>query len=159
MRKTPMNRISRNISIALRAERLIAQRHMAVLRNQTGLLAAAGLVAGIGLIMVNVAAYFTLSTSLSPQWAALLVAVANFLLAVLLAMSANRMSADEDVQGATEMRDMAIEDLEAEIMSGVTEVKEIATDIRQMVKNPLGTMLPGMIGPLAEALLKSGKKK
>lgn len=154
-----MNRISRNISIALRAERLIAQRHMAVLRNQTGLLAAAGLVAGIGLIMVNVAAYFALSNSLSPEWAALIVAVANFLLAVLLAMSANRMSADEDVQGATEVRDMAIEDLEAEIMSGVAEVKEVATDIRQMVKNPLGLVLPGMVGPLAEALLKSGKKK
>jgi membrane protein implicated in regulation of membrane protease activity len=159
MRKTPMNRISRNISIALRAERLIAQRHMAVLRNQTGLMAAAGLVAGIGLIMVNVAAYFSLSTSFSPQWAALIVAIVNFLLAVLLGMSANRMSADADVQGATEVRDMAIEDLEAEFVSAVTEVRVVATDIQQLVKNPLGTVLPGMIGPLAEALLKSGKKK
>jgi len=154
-----MNRISRNISIALRAERLIARRHMAVLRNQTGLLAAAGLVAGIGLIMVNVAAYFALSVSLSPQLAALIVAIANFLLAVVLAVSANRMSADADVQGATEVRDMAIEDLETEFTLAVTEVKEVATDIRQMVKNPLGAVLPGLVGPVAEALLKSGKKK
>lgn len=154
-----MNRISRNISIALRAERLIAQRHMAVLRNQTGLLAAACLVAAIGLIMVNVAAYFALVSSLSPQWSALIVAIANFLLAVLLASSAKNMRADDDVQGATQVRDMAIEDLEAEFVSAVTEVKEVATDIRQMVKNPLGAVLPGMIGPLAEALLKSGKKK
>jgi len=154
-----MNRISRNISIALRAERLIAQRHMAVIRNQTGLLAAAGLVAGIGLIMVNVAAYFALSTSLSPQWAALIVAIANFLLAVLLAVSANRLSAEADVQGATEVRDMALEDLEAEFVMAVTEVKDVATDIRQMVKNPLGTALPALVVPLAETLLKSGKKK
>ncbi len=154
-----MNRISRNISIALRAERLIAQRHMAVLRNQTGLMAAAGLIAGIGLIMVNLAAYFALSSSLSPQWAALIVAITNFIIAALVAMSAKKMSADEDVQGATEVRDMAIEDLEAEFMSAVAEVKEVATDVRQMVKNPLGAALPGLVVPLAQAFLKSGKRK
>jgi membrane protein implicated in regulation of membrane protease activity len=154
-----MKRISRNISIALRAERLIAQRHMAVLRNQTGLMAAAGLVAGIGLIMVNVAAYFALSASLASYWAALIVAVANFLLAILLATSANRLSADADVQGATEVRDMAIEDLEAEFVSAISDVKEVATDIQQMVKNPLGAAIPALIVPLAEALLKTGKKK
>lgn len=154
-----MKRISRNISIALRAERLIAQRHMAVLRNQTGLMAAAGLVAGIGLIMVNMAAYFALNTSLASYWAALIVAVANFLLAILLATSANRLSADADVQGATEVRDMAIEDLEAEFNSAISDVKEVATDIQQMVKNPLGAAIPALIVPLAEVLLKTGKKK
>ncbi|WP_299643048.1 phage holin family protein [uncultured Ruegeria sp.] len=154
-----MNRISRNISIALRAERLIAQRHMAVIRNQTGLMAAAGLVAGIGLIMINVAAFFALNASLSSQVSALIVALANFGLAVVLAVAASRMSADADVQGATEVRDMAIEDLEAELTQAATEVKEVVTDIRQMVRNPLGAVLPGVVGPLAEALLKSGKKK
>ncbi|MEP2532443.1 phage holin family protein [Shimia sp.] len=154
-----MNRISRNISIALRAERLIAQRHMTVIRNQTGLLAAAGMVAGIGLIMINVAAYYSLSASFSPQMAALIVALANFLLSVILAVTANRLSADADVQGATEVRDMAIEDLEAEFTSAITEVRGVATDIQQMVKNPLGTVLPGLVVPLAETMLKSSKKK
>jgi len=154
-----MNRISRNISIVLRAERLIAQRHMTVIRNQTGLLAAAGLVAGIGLIMINVAAYFSLSASLSPQMAALIVAIANFGIAIVLAVAASRQSAEADVQGATEVRDMAIEDLEAEITLAVTEMKGVASDIQKMVKNPLGTVLPGLVVPLAETLLKSGKKK
>ncbi len=154
-----MNRISRNISIALRAERLIAQRHMAVLRNQTGLMAAAGLVAGIGLIMVNMAAYFALNVSMSSQASALIVALVNFGLAVVLAVAASRMSADADVQGATEVRDMAIEDLEAELTQVATEVKGVVTDIQHVVTNPLGTVLPGLVGPLAETLLKSGKKK
>jgi putative superfamily III holin-X len=154
-----MNRISRNISIVLRAERLITQRQMAVARNQTGLLAAAGLIAGIGLVMVNAAAYFTLSGVLSPQWAALIVAISNFVIAGLLVILAKNMSANVDVQGAIEVRDMAIEDLEAEFTSAVGEVQDIATDIRQMVKNPLGAVLPGVLGPLAEALLKSGKRK
>jgi hypothetical protein len=47
-----MSRISRNISIILRSERLIAQRRMAVLRRQTGMMAAAGIAAGVGLIML-----------------------------------------------------------------------------------------------------------
>lgn len=154
-----MNRISRNISIALRAERQIAQRHMAVIRNQTGLMAASGLIAGIGLIMVNVAAYFALSTSLSSYWSALIVGLVNFLLAIVIAVAANRLSADADVTGATEIRDMALEDIEAEFASAVAEVKNVASDIKQAVKNPLGSALPALVVPLVDTLLKSGKKK
>ncbi len=154
-----MKRISRNISIALRAERLIAQRHMTVLRNQTGLMAAAGLVAGIGLIMVNIAAYHALSVALSPALAALIVAVGNFGLAIFLALAASRLSADADVQGATEVRDMAIEDLEAEFTQAVSEVQAVAADIQQMVKNPLGTVLPALVVPLAESLMTKNKEK
>ena len=55
-----MSRISRNISIILRSERLIAQRRMAVLRRQTGMMAAAGIAAGLGLVMLNGAAYLAL---------------------------------------------------------------------------------------------------
>lgn len=153
-----MNRIGRNISIALRAERLIAQRKMEVIRTQTGLIAAAGLVAGIGLIMLNVAAYHALETQLSPQAAALIVALANFVLAVLLGIYAGRINAGADVQGATEVRDMAVEDLEAEIENATREAQQIVSDVRQLVKNPLGSALPGVVGPLAKALMKSARK-
>ena len=70
-----MNRISRNVSIIFRSERLIAQRRFAVLRRQTGFMAAAGIVAGIGLIMLNAAAYLALSTKVSTPLAALIVAI------------------------------------------------------------------------------------
>ena len=153
-----MNRIGRNISIALRAERLIAQRKMEVIRTQTGLIAAAGLVAGIGLIMLNVASYYALETQLSPQAAALIVALANFVLAVLLGIYAGRINAGADVQGATEVRDMAVEDLEAEIENATREAQQIVSDVRQLVKNPLGSALPGVVGPLAKALMKSARK-
>lgn len=153
-----MNRISRNISIALRSERLIVQRKMEVIRTQTGLMAAAGLVAGIGLIMINVAAYFALTTKLSPQSAALIVGMVNFAIAGLLGVYASRINADSDVGGAIEVRDMAIEDLEAEIEDVTREAQQVVSDVRQLVKNPLGSALPGIVGPLISALLKSGKK-
>jgi len=153
-----MNRIARNISIALRAERQIAQRKMEVIRTQTGLMAAAGVAAGIGLIMLNVAAYYTLTTKLSPQVAALIVALTNFALAAFLGSYAGRVNADADVQGPTEMRDMAIEDLEAEFEDVTREVKEVVSDVRQFVKNPLGSGLPNIVVPIVNALLKSSKK-
>ena len=153
-----MNRIYRNLSIALRAERLIAQRKMKVVRTQTGLMAAAGIAAGVGLIMLNVAVYFALTTKLSPQLAALVVALANIALAVVLGVFAGRISADDDVRVATEVRDMALEDIEAEVEDTTRAVKEVVEDVRQLVKNPLGSALPNIVGPLASALLKSGRK-
>ena len=84
-----MSRISRNISIIWRSERLMAQRRLAVLRRQTGLMAAAGVVAGVGLIMLNAAAYLALSSRMDPAWAALIVAVVNLALAAILISVAN----------------------------------------------------------------------
>lgn len=154
-----MNKISRKISVAMRAERMIAHRRMEVIRTQTGLMAAAGLVAGIGLIMANVAAYFALTTALSPQVAAFIVALVNFALAILLGNYAGRMNADADVRGAIEVRDMAVEDIEADIEDALRDMKDVVTDVRQLVKNPLGSALPNLIGPLLGILMKSGRKE
>ncbi|MGI9350161.1 MAG: phage holin family protein [Rhizobiaceae bacterium] len=153
-----MDKISRNISIALRAERLIAQRQVEVIRTKTVLIAAAGLVAGIGLIMLNVAAYYALTTNFSPQIAALIVALVNLALAIILGIYAGRINADSDVQGATEVRNMAIEDLKSEIGDVSREVKEIVSEVRQFAKNPLGGSLSGIVGPFVVALLRSSKK-
>jgi len=153
-----MNRISRNVSIALRAERLIAQRRVAVLRSQTGLMAAAGLVAAIGLVMLNVAAFYALSTAFTPQGAALIVALANFTLAAIFGFWAGRINADADVQGAAEVRDMAIEDLEAEVELATREVRQAVADMRQFAKNPLGATMPALVAALVSALAKSKHK-
>ena len=84
-----MSRISRNISIILRSERLIAQRRMAVLRRQTGMMAAAGIAAGVGLVMLNVAAFFAHVEHLSQPLSALIVALANMAIAAILISAAN----------------------------------------------------------------------
>ena len=76
-----MNRISRNLSIIIRSERLIARRRIAVLRLQAGLMAAAGVVAGIGLIMLNVAAYLALAEKIPPSAAALTAAITLYMMA------------------------------------------------------------------------------
>ena len=152
-----MNRISRNISIVLRTERMIARRHMAVIRNQTGLYAFAGLVSLIGLVMLNVAAFYALITVMAAQFAALIVALGNLVLAGALVLIAGRLSPGKELEPVTELRDLAIAELEAEAELAVAEARGMSANVRRIARDPLGTALPALLGPLISALL-SGRK-
>ncbi|GAA6193793.1 hypothetical protein [Phaeobacter sp. NW0010-22] len=152
-----MNRISRNLSIVLRAERLIAQRHLAVLRRQTGLMAAAGIAAGVGLIMLNVSAYLALSDTLSQPMAALIVALVNMALAILLFSLANKSNVEQETAPVTEVRDMALEDIEAELRAAAGEAKATADAVKKMVSDPFGAIAPGVAGTVAKAVIKNLK--
>ncbi|MEQ9694815.1 hypothetical protein [Shimia sp. SDUM112013] len=153
-----MNRISRNISIILRSERLIAQHHLAVLRRQTGLMAAAGIAAAVGLVMLNVAAFFALAETLSYAMSGLIVALVNIGLAVLLAVIATKSDVGDETAAVTEVRDMALEDIEAELRGVATEAKEATDALKKMARDPLGVVAPGAAGAIAKALINNLKK-
>lgn len=154
-----MNRISRNISIILRAERAIARRRMALFRTQTGMMIAAGLMVGIAVVMLNVAGFFALNATYSPQSSALIVAAANLVLAGLLALMASRSSIEAELEPVTEVRDLAIQDLEAEFDGIAQEASHLANDVRRIARDPIGTVLPAMIGPLIAGAIRKNKKK
>lgn len=153
-----MNRISRNISIILRTERMIARRQMAVMIGQTGLYAFAGLVSLIALVMLNVAAFHALGTLMSPQMAALTVAIANAALAVVLVLVAGRLAPGPELEPVTELRDLAMAELETEVEGLVDEARDLSANVRRIARDPLGAALPALIGPLL-AILMGGKKK
>lgn len=152
-----MNRISRNISIILRSERLIAQRQLAVLRRQTLTMAAAGIAAAVALIMLNLALYLWLSTLLSPPASALIVALINSGLAGVLVMMAGRSDIEQETAPVVEVRDMAIQDLESEVRAAAEEAKAASDAIRKLARDPFGSIAPGVVGPLVKAVLKSLK--
>lgn len=152
-----MNRISRNLSIIVRSERLIAQRRLAVLRRQTVIMAAAGVVAGIGLLLLNAAAYLALSTMVSPAASALIVALVNIALAAVLISVATSINAEADVAPVAEVRDLAIEDLEAEIKDATEEARELADSVRRLARDPLGIAGSGAVGAIVSAVLKNLK--
>ncbi len=152
-----MNRISRNISIVMRSERLIAQRHLAVLRRQTGLMAAAGIAAAVGLVMLNVAAFLALSATLSQAVSALIVATANVVLAVLLVSFASKTNIGEETAAVAEVRDMALEDIEAELRGAAEEVKSATDALKKMAQDPFGALAPGLAGTVAKAVIKNLK--
>lgn len=153
-----MNRISRNISIIIKAERLIAQRRVAVMMRQTGFMAAAGIAAAIGLVLLNVAAYIALSESIDPALAALLIALANFFIAILLILMAKKSSGESEIAAVSEVRDIALEDLEFELNAAGQEIKSAAQNLRSMARDPFGSVAPGIMTALASALLRYFKK-
>ncbi|MDP2581533.1 hypothetical protein Q8W37_16470 [Shimia thalassica] len=152
-----MNRISRNISIVLRSERLIAQRHLAVLRRQTGMMAAAGIAAGVGLIMLNVSAFLTLSSSMSQPTAALIISIANLVVAAMLVSLAGKSNVEQETAPVVEVRDMALEDIEAELRAAANEAKATTDAIKGMARDPLGAIAPGIAGSVAKAVIKNIK--
>ena len=151
-------RIGRNVTIALRAERVIARRRLAIMRTQTGLMAFAGLIGGIGIVMISVAAFFWFAESYGNASAGLIVAVIDFAIAIVLVAIANRMTAEPELEPVIEVRDLALEDIEAEIEQAVTEVGEIADGIRQMTRDPLGVAGQHLLGPVLSILLKTLRK-
>ncbi|WP_170773452.1 phage holin family protein [Ruegeria lacuscaerulensis] len=151
-----MSRISRNISIILRAERLIAQRQVAVAAKRTGIYAAAGLAVGLAAVMLNVAGFFWLSETLSTTSAALIVAGIDLVVAVLLAVVANSMTARTDTSDAVELRDMALQDIETEIRENFADARNAVTGIR---RDPLGTLTPEIVSALLGVLLKYAKTR
>lgn len=151
-----MSRISRNISIILRAERLIAQRHVAVAARSAGFYAAAGLAVGLAVIMLNVAGFYWLAESLSKPSAALIVAGANLLLALILALLANTQNAQADTTAAVELRDMALQDIETEIKDTLSDAQATVTSIR---RDPLAALTPDVISAILSTLIKYARRK
>jgi len=154
-----MSRISRNISIILRTERLIAQRNMTVLAKRAGFFAAAGLAGGLAIIMLNVAGYLALASVMSKPLAALVIALINLIVALILAAIANSVSAEADTAPVAELRDMAIGDIEAEVQDMMSEARETVRDLRTVSRDPLGTLAPGLVTMIASAVLKHQKNR
>lgn len=102
---------------------------------------------------------WTLSQRVSAQaGAAGIVAAANLALAVALALCAAGMSAEKELEALVEMRDMAMGDIEAEVDTAIAEAAELAENVRKLARDPFGSALPNLAGPLIALLLKSMKK-
>jgi len=107
---------------------------------------------------LNVAGFYWLRSFWSPPMAALSVALVNLVLAGLLVSIATRLSAERELEPMAEMRNLAIEDLEVEVQELVEEVRDVATNVRRMARDPFGSVMPGLAVPVITAVLKSMRK-
>ncbi|MEM8730230.1 MAG: phage holin family protein [Pseudomonadota bacterium] len=154
--KTAPSKIAGTLTLLLRAERLIAARRMAIFRNQTSLMALAGLFVAVAIVMLNVAAYFGLSDVMPDAWAALFVALGNLVLAGIFILFASRLGHEHQLATANEMRDMALEDLEGEVDDLVEDVRGTTQDLRRFARDPLGTVLPSLLSQILKIIMASG---
>ena len=152
-----MSRITRNLSIILRAERMMAQRRLSLLQRRIGMLALAGIVLCLGLVMLDVAAYLGLSWLMPRPLAALLVGLSNVALAGGLALIAAHEDNDPAMDSMSEVRDLAFEDLESEVQDMMTEGRAAIDDVRRMARDPLGAVAPGLVTAMVKLASKSAE--
>ena len=90
----------------------------------------------MGIIMLNVAGYQALAGVVSKPVAAVIVAVVNLVLAGLLALLAGKSNVESEIAPVSEVRDLALKDLKAEIQGAVDGITRMAgTVAKAVIKN------------------------
>ena len=108
---TALDTVSRHVKLLVRAETMILEVRLRALAQRSVLFVTAGVIAAIGLAMLNVAAYVGLASVWGNAWAALALAAVDFVIAAALAFFAMRNLKASELETATELRDQALETL------------------------------------------------
>lgn len=150
-----MDRFISNLRVLWRTERAIAEIKMRHVIARSGLNAAAGLLALIGLLMFEVAAFFALLEFWSTIVAALILGVANFAIAGILVAIANSKTPGRELELANEIHDHTMQALQADARLLQSDIASFG----QALRHPLDSVLPSLIVPLATMLMGFLKKK
>ncbi|MEP1934541.1 MAG: phage holin family protein [Roseibium sp.] len=157
-----MESLVRTLRIIWRAELLIVEAKLNVATKRIGATAFAGLILVFGLGMLNVAGFFALEEDWGSVNAALGVAVADFLVAVLLILWASRLTTGPELDLARDVRDAGLQELEAKAEDIQDEVEAVRDEILALKnslvsfsKNPLDGALNSLLTPILTLLVKS----
>ncbi|WP_299813266.1 phage holin family protein [uncultured Roseibium sp.] len=157
-----MDSFVRTMRIIWRAELLIIEAKISVATKRIGATAFAGLICVFGLGMLNVAGFFALEEKWGPVYAALGVAVADFLIAALLVLWASRLSTGPELDLAREVRDAGLQELEAragDIQDEVEAVRDellaVKNSLVNFSRNPLDGTIHALLTPILTLLIKS----
>jgi hypothetical protein len=149
-----VQRVFRHLRILWRVESTIAEARLRVTMRRSVLYALAGLIAVFGLGMLNVAAFFALAPYWGPTWAAFAAALGDFLLAVVMVAIALAARPASDLNTAVDLRQAAIDGLEAEFSA----LQEPLAWLTRAARNPIDTALPAIIVPLVTAIIRGLRK-
>ena len=141
----------RHLRILWRAERVIAETRLRILLRRSMLYALAGLIAVFGLAMLNVAAFYALQPHWGPVWAALIAALGDFVIAVVIFSLAQASKPGLETTAAVELRDASVEGLEAELAP-------LQTWFTRAARDPFDTVLPAIVVPLITTIIRSLRK-
>jgi membrane protein implicated in regulation of membrane protease activity len=143
--------IVNNLRTLWRTDRIIAEirlRHMLV---GLGLRAFAALIAGFGLLMLELVAYFVLVQIVTAISAAAILSGVNFALAVTLFVVAGRPPSGRELELANEIHGTAVDSLQR-------EARALQSQFTGMVHHPLNSALPLLLVPLITVIVKSIRK-
>ena len=156
-----MERLMRSLRILWRSERIIAEQQLRLGTRRVQFNVLAAFIAVFGLVMLSISAFFALVPYWGQALAALAVAVGDFVLAAGMAAYGSRLQAPAEMEMVKEVRDMALNDLEEEVILAEAELVAMKEDVQKFIRNPVDALLPGIIGPILKAVASglAAKKK
>jgi hypothetical protein len=149
-----MDRLINNLRVLWRTERAIADIKLRHALARSGLNVAAAVLALIGLLMFEVAAFYALRDYWSTIVAALILGVVNLLLAGILLLIADRKKPGRELDLANEIHKNTMDALQADARLLQADVASFG----QALKHPVDSVLP-LIVPLATIVINALKKK
>jgi hypothetical protein len=156
-----MSKVTRNLQLFLRSERVLAETQFKLVSRKLVLLALAAIALLLALAMFNVAGYYALMPSVGSAEAALIVALIDALIAALLGAVALLLRPGPEEEMLREVREMAIGELGADLdevqqklVRMGDSVERVTTNVTNLVQNPLDTLLPHLVVPAVTAITK-----
>ncbi|NWG24134.1 MAG: phage holin family protein [Pseudorhodoplanes sp.] len=146
--------LTRNLRVLWRAEKIMADIQLQHLLMRVVLFAVAALIAVMGLLLAELALFWMLKDVWSAIAAAAVLAGANFALALALVAIAIWRKPGRELEMAREVQTAAIQGLQADAQAIQGEVASFAGAFR----NPMESVVPALIVPLATILMKSFRK-
>ena len=161
-----IDHLLRNLQVLRKADILIGKIWLNVLARRLGLFAFAGLIGVFGLGMANVAGFYALQNSLGVIWAATVVAIMDFAIALIVLLVGSRTRPGPEIEVAFEVRRTALEsiqedarDLKLMIDTLGQEIKNVKQNITAVVHNPLDVAAEKLLVPAALSLLRGLRSK
>jgi hypothetical protein len=150
-----------------KADSLIGKIWLKLFARRFGLFAFAGLIAALGFTMTNIAGFYGLQVPLGPVWAAVIVAIGDFILAAVVVQAARNSEPGPEMALALDTRKMAIEAIQADARDIKITIDTFGQDIRDTndaiagyVQNPLDATVQNLLIPAATSIIKGlGSKK
>ena len=155
------------IRVLTRAEMTLAKANARRIAARSRLYAIALGILLITVVMINLAAYQYFSTQLSQALAALVIAMANAVLALLFIFVASRIKPGPEEEMVKEIREMALSELSADAEVVKQNFAQIGADVERIrsgfssVSGMLGSANSGFgsLGPMLGMLTSMLKKK
>jgi len=162
-----MDDFIRDLHHLQKADSLIGKIWLKLFARQFGLFAFAGLIAALGFTMTNIAEFYGLQAPLGPVWAAVVVAIGDFILAAVVVQAARNSEPGPEMALALDTRKMAIEAIQADARDIKITIDTFGQDIRDtkeaiagFVQNPLDATVQNLLIPAATSIIKGlGSKK
>jgi hypothetical protein len=155
-----------DLRLLQKADSLIARFWLRVAARRFALALFAGLVAMFGLAMANLAGFSALEGALGPVWAPAVVALVDLALATIVWRLGANIKPDSAIDLAFDLRQMAVEALQADARDLRTTVDSLGSQMRGikesvagLVHNPFDAAAQQLLVPAALSILKGLRAK